>query len=43
MTCIFTWNVTLPEVFFEHFASKNQLPDLSLIRTLVENVLRSEG
>ena len=39
MTCIFTYNVTLPQVFFKHFDSKNQLPGLSIIGTLVENRL----
>ena len=38
-TCIFTWNVTLPQVFFKYFASKNQLPGLSISRALVENGL----
>ena len=32
-------NVTLPQVFFKHFASKNQLPGLSVTGTLVENGL----
>ena len=32
-------NVTLPKVFFKHFASKNQLPSLSICGTLVENGL----
>ena len=31
--------VTLPQVFFKHFASKNQLPGLSVNGTLVENGL----
>ena len=39
MTCIFTWNVTLPQVLFKHFSSKNQLPGLSITETLVENGL----
>ena len=39
MTCIFTENVTLPQVLFKHFASKNQLPGLSMNETLVENGL----
>ena len=30
MSCIFTEKVTLPQVFFKHFASKNQLPGLSV-------------
>ena len=33
-------NVTLPQVFFKHFGSKNQLPGLSIIGTLVENELK---
>ena len=37
MSCIFTENVTLPQVFFKYFASKNQLPGLSISGTLVEN------
>ena len=32
-------NVTLPQVFFEHFASKNQLPGFYVSGTLVENGL----
>ena len=39
MTCIFTENVTLPQVFFKHFASKKQLPGLHVSGTLVENGL----
>ena len=39
MTCIFTENDTLPQVFFKHFASENQLPGLSVSETLVENGL----
>ena len=39
MTCIFTQNVTLPQVFFKHFASKIQLPGLPVSGTLVENGL----
>ena len=38
-TFIFTQNVTLPQVFFKHFASKNQLPGLSISGTLLENEL----
>ena len=38
-TCIFTQNVTLPQVFFKHFASKNQLPGFYISGTLVENGL----
>ena len=37
MICIFTSNVTLPQVLFKHLASKKQLPDLSVSGTLVEN------
>ena len=33
--------VTLPQVFFKHFASKNQLPGLPVSETLVENGLRT--
>ena len=32
-------NVTLPQVFFKHFGSKNQLPGFQISRTLVENEL----
>ena len=32
------YNVTLPQVF-KHFASKNQLPGLSVRGTLIENRL----
>ena len=39
MTCVFTLNITLPHVFFKHFGSKNRLPDLSIIETLVESGL----
>ena len=35
----FTQNVTLPQVFFKHFGSKNQLPGFQISRTLVENEL----
>ena len=35
-TCIFTENVTFPQVFFKHFACKNQLPGLSVSGTLVK-------
>ena len=38
--CIFTYNVTLPQVFFKHFVSKNQLTGLSVNGTLVENELK---
>ena len=41
MTYIFTSNATLPQVFSKHFASKNQLPGLSIIGTLVENGLKT--
>ena len=33
MTCIFTWNVTLPQMFFTHFPSKNQSPGFSMSGT----------
>ena len=33
-------NVTLPQVFFKHFASKNQLPGFYVSGTLVENGLK---
>ena len=33
-------NVTLPRVFFKHFASKKQLPGLSIKGTLVKNRLK---
>ena len=39
VTCIFALSVTLQQVFFEHFAGKNQLPGLSISQTLVENGL----
>ena len=32
-------NVTLPQVFFKHFASNNQLPSLPVSGALVENEL----
>ena len=35
-TCIFTKNVTLPQVFLKHFASKNQLPGFYISRTFVK-------
>ena len=38
-TCIFTENIIFAQVFFKHFASKNQLPGLSVSGTLVENGL----
>ena len=41
MTRISTSNVTLPQVLFKHCGSKNQLSDLSMIGTLVENWLKS--
>ena len=37
MTCIFTQNVTFPQVIFKPFASKNQLPGFYISETLVEN------
>ena len=42
MTYIFTQNVTLPQVFFRHFASKNQLPGFCISGALVENGLTSK-
>ena len=36
-------NVTLPQVFFKHFASKNQLPGFYISGTLVENRLILEA
>ena len=41
-TRIFTLNVTLPQVFFEHFARNNQLPTLHVSGTWVENGLTSK-
>ena len=41
-TCILTWNVTLPQVFFKHFISKKQLPGFYISRTLVEKGLKKE-
>ena len=38
-TSIFTYNVTLPQVFFKHFADKNQLPGFYISGTLVEDGL----
>ena len=38
MTSIFTENVTLPQVFFRHFASKNQLPGFYIKGALVGNM-----
>ena len=32
-------DVTLPQVFFRHFASKNHLPGFSIIGTLARNGL----
>ena len=32
--------VTLPQVFFKHFAGKKQLPGFYISRTLVENELK---
>ena len=34
------YNVTVPQVFFEHFASKYQLPGFYISGTLVENRLK---
>ena len=39
MASIFTKNVTLPQLFFKHFASKNQLPGFYICGTLAKNVL----
>ena len=39
LPCIFTWNFTLPQVFFKHFASKNQLPGFYRSGTLIGNYL----
>ena len=39
LTCIFALSVTQQQVFFKHFAGKNQLPGLSISQTLVENGL----
>ena len=39
MTCFFIYNITLPQVFFKHFASKNQLPGFYISGTLVKNGL----
>ena len=41
MTCIFTYDVTLPQLFFKHLVSKSQLPGLSISGTLVENGLNT--
>ena len=38
---VFTLNFTLPQVFFKHFASKNQRPGFYTSETLVENELRN--
>ena len=38
-----TLNVTLPQVFFKHFASKNQLPGFYVSGTLAENGLISNS
>ena len=40
MTFEVKMQVTLPQVFFKHFAGKNQLPGLSVSGTLVENGLK---
>ena len=39
MTCIFTWNVTLPRVLFTRFVSKNHPPGFSVSGTLAWNGL----
>ena len=36
----FLLNVTLPQVFFKHFACKNQLLGFYISRTLIENGLK---
>ena len=36
---ILSKDVTRPQVFFKHFASKNQLPGLFVNGTLIENGL----
>ena len=38
---ILSKDVTFPQVFFKHFASKNQLPGFYISGTLVENGLTS--
>ena len=40
MTFICSYNITLPQMFFKHFASKNQLTGLSVGGTLVETGLK---
>ena len=35
-----TGTFTLPEVYFKHFASKNQLPGLSVSGILVKNGMK---
>ena len=37
---ILSKDVTFPQVFFKHFASKNQLPGLSVSGRLVDNGIR---
>ena len=39
LTCIFTENDTLPQVFFKHFGSKNQLSGFYKSQALIENEL----
>ena len=41
MTCTFSENVTLPKVYFKHFASKNQLPGFYKKEKLVENTFKN--
>ena len=36
---ILSKDVTFPQVFFKHFASKNQLPGFYMSETLIENSL----
>ena len=40
---ILSKDVTFPQVFFKHFASKNQLPGFYINGTLVENGLSTDG
>ena len=40
LACIFSYNVTLPQVLLKHFASKNQLPSFYIGGTLLEYGLR---
>ena len=38
MTCIFTYNITFPTVFFAHFVSASQQHSLSISRILTVNM-----